>query len=66
MTTATAAVYNNCIGKVAQICQNNDLIFKKMNDCDEFPRDQVALAAKVADKSGRVLNRLILNYLMRL
>ena len=64
MTTAT--VYNNCIGTMATVCQANALILKKMTDCGEFNKDQVDLARQVAEKSLRVLNRLILNYLMRL
>ncbi len=64
MTTAT--IYNNCIGTMATVCQANDLILKKMTDSGEFNKDQVDLARQVALKSGRVLNRLIFNYLMRL
>lgn len=64
MTTAT--VFNNCIGTMAAVCQANDIIASKMKNNREFPRDQVVLAAQNAAKSGRVLNRLILNYLMRL
>ena len=64
MTTAT--VYNNCIGTMATVCQANTLILKKMTDCGEFNKDQVDLARKATEKSLRVLDRLIFNYLMRL
>jgi hypothetical protein len=64
MTTAT--VFNNCIGKLATVCQANDLILQKMLASGEFPKDQVDLARSTALKSGNVLNRLIFNYLMRL
>lgn len=64
MTTAT--VYNNCIGTTATVCQANDLILQKMVQSGEFAKDQVDLARQTAQKSRRVLDRLIFNYLMRL
>lgn len=63
---STATVYNNCIGTMATVCQANNLILQKMTDCGEFNKDQVDLARQVAQKSRRVLDRLIFNYLMRL
>lgn len=62
----TAAVYNNCIGTMATVCQANDLILQKMSASGEFAKDQVDLARQTAQKSRRVLDRLIFNYLMRL
>lgn len=64
MTTAT--VYNNCIGTMATVCQANNLIVAKMTSTGVFPRDQIELAQRTAEKSLRVLDRLIFNYLMRL
>lgn len=60
----TATVYNNCIGTMATVCQANDLILQKMSASGEFAKDQVDLARETAEKSHRVLNRLILNYLL--
>lgn len=62
----TATVYNNCIGTMATVCQANDLILQKMSASGEFAKDQVDLARQTAQKSRRVLDRLIFNYLMRL
>lgn len=64
MTTAT--IYNNCIGTMATVCQANMLILHKMLESGEFPKDHVDLARQTLRKSLRVLDRLILNYLMRL
>lgn len=63
---SAATVYNNCIGTMATVCQANALILQKMSACGEFNKDQVDLARQVAEKSRRVLDRLVLNYLMRL
>lgn len=62
MTTAT--VYNNCIGTMATVCQANTLILQKMVQSGEFTKDHVDLARQTAEKSRRVLDRLILNYLL--
>ena len=62
----TAAVYNNCIGTMATVCQANDLILQRMSASGEFAKDHVDLARNTAQKSRRVLDRLIFNYLMRL
>lgn len=61
MTTAT--VFNNCIGTMATVCQANDLIAERMKKAGVFPMDQVELAQRTAEKSQRVLGRLILSYL---
>lgn len=62
----TATVYNICIGTMATVCQANDLILQKMTASGEFTKEHVDLARQTAEKSHRVLNRWILNYLMRL
>ncbi len=62
----TAAVFNNCIGTWATVCQANNLILDRMTKTGVFPQDQIELAQRTAAKSLRVLDRLILNYLMRL
>lgn len=62
----TATVYNICISTMATVCQANDLILQKMSASGEFAKDQVDLARQTLRKSLRVLDRLILNYLMRL
>ena len=63
LTMHPPAVYRNCIGTMATVCQANALILKKMSESGEFPKDQVDLARQTAQKSLRVLDRLILSYL---
>jgi len=57
------AVFNNCIGTMATVCQANNLIVHRMKDAKVFPEDQIELARQNAAKSLRVLDRLILSYL---
>jgi len=61
--THSPAVFNNCIGTMATVCQANNLILKRMTETRVFPEDQIELARQTAAKSLRVLDRLILSYL---